>query len=100
MGRRGCHRRAVAVKAARDNQAEIAVLPNPSVHLWVAVRQGALYQDRCVVAERRLRLGRSLSQRAESLKFLSPLPIVGVDTGRWGSASGLPYRLLPVLLVH
>ena len=76
--------RAVAVKAAANNQAEIAAHANPGVHLRVAVRQGALYKDGRVVVERRLRLGHSLYHRAESLKSLSPPPIVGVDTRRWG----------------
>ena len=75
---------AVAVKAAGDRQAGITVLANPGVHLRVAMRQGALIQDGCVVAERRLRLGCSLYQRDESLQSLSPPPIIEVDTRRWG----------------
>src|SRR6266851_4058094 len=69
-----------------DVTAPVEVFGAASKKAWfrVAVRQGALYQDGRVVAERRLRLGRSLYQRAENLKSLSPPPIVGVDTRRWG----------------
>jgi hypothetical protein len=94
MSRKECRGRAVAVKAAADNQAEIAVLANPGVHLWVAVGQGTLYHDGRVEAERRLRLGRSLYQRAESLKSLSLLRASGWTrpdgVGFWSALSSPP----------
>jgi len=63
------------------------------------MQQGALIQDGCVVAERRLRLGCSLYQRDESLHSLSPPPIIGVDTRRWGRLL-VGYIVPPIPLVQ
>jgi len=80
------------VKAAADNQAEIAVLANPGVHLWVAVRQGALYQDGRVVcfARKVCRFDTSPLQR-QRYASITPVRIVricsnGVDCSPHGGS--------------
>jgi hypothetical protein len=84
MSRKGCRRVCRRGPSPRRPSGLNHRSCESGVHLRIAMRQGTLIQDGCVVAERRLKLSCSLYQRDESLQSLSPSLIIGVDTRRWG----------------